>query len=606
MNRDELLPHPLIERGHDLRASSSHLTARLLMAFALAAMGVVNLASAWLSHPPDRLVAIARLVPTGVLDTSRTFTLLAGTLMLVTAWGLRQGKRRAFVIALLLCAISVPVNVLKALDVEEAVVATGLMVALALQADAFRVRSRAPSVAIVRSGAVWGALALLAYMLVGSWIAGRVFGVEPSIGRAFADAAHQMFGIGGPVTLLPDTLTPNAHRVLNWYLGSLPDLTLVWTAATLLALLGPATHRKRHRDDAALARELFDRHGESPLAWFAVMDTQADYFFSRNRRAVLAYRHESDVALILGDPIGPADELPSLLTDFAAHCADGGWALAVFQARPEWLPLYRSLGWRALHIGEEPVLWTREFSLAGGAIGSVRRSARKASEAGVETQLFRPGERPFDVRHAPTGWNAELRAISAQWLAHHAGAEKSLGMGRFSEAELAEVWTAIAWNPTLGRVEAFLTWVPVPARGGWALDLMRRRADSVSGVMELLVVRTMEAAVSHGDQMLSLSLSALAKVEACASGAEGAESSPRRAAPDPERERLLEHLARFYDFKGLFEWKRKFDPRFEERFLVYPHPLALPAITLALVRAQSPGGLRAYALALFERKPAAA
>ena len=56
----------------------------------------------------------------------------------------------------------------------------------------------------------------------------------------------------------------------------------------------------------------------------------------------------------------------------------------------------------------------------------------------------------------------------------------------------------------------------------------------------------------------------------------------------------MEHLSRFYDFKGPFRWKKKFDPEFEDRFLVYPNPLSLPQITLALVRAQSPGGLRTY------------
>ena len=48
------------------------------------------------------------------------------------------------------------------------------------------------------------------------------------------------------------------------------------------------------------------------------------------------------------------------------------------------------------------------------------------------------------------------------------------------------------------------------------------------------------------------------------------------------------------DFKGLFRWKKKFDPSFEDRYLVYPGPLGLPRVALALVRAQSPGGLLSY------------
>jgi len=77
------------ERRVDLR--------RTLLALAVAAMGVIDVLSALLSHPPERLLALRRLVPTDLLDTTRTFTLMAGALLLVTAWGLRRGKRRAFV-----------------------------------------------------------------------------------------------------------------------------------------------------------------------------------------------------------------------------------------------------------------------------------------------------------------------------------------------------------------------------------------------------------------------------------------------------------------------------------------------------------------------------
>jgi hypothetical protein len=73
-----------------------------------------------------------------------------------------------------------------------------------------------------------------------------------------------------------------------------------------------------------------------------------------------------------------------------------------------------------------------------------------------------------------------------------------------------------------------------------------------------------------------------------------ADSTPGAAPPEPTREFLMEHLARFYDFKGLFRWKRRFDPAFEDRYLVYPAPLALPNVALALIRAQTPAGLLSY------------
>jgi phosphatidylglycerol lysyltransferase len=191
-------------------------------------------------------------------------------------------------------------------------------------------------------------------------------------------------------------------------------------------------------------------------------------------------------------------------------------------------------------------------------------------------------------------------------------------MGRFDPHQLPQVWLAVAWNPAKRRAEAFCTWVPIWARRGWAIDLMRRRADSAPGATEFLVVKSIERARTRGDALLSLSLSALAKVEEVGGEAEveavpgegaggaAAASAPRPATPraaalregaitdDRAREFLMERLAGFYDFKGLFRWKKKFDPEFEDRYLVYPDPLALPRIALALVKAQSPGGLLSY------------
>jgi phosphatidylglycerol lysyltransferase len=562
-----------------------------VIALAVAAMGVMDLLSALLSHPPERLVALLHLVPTEVLDTSRTFTLLAGALLLVTAWGLRRGKRRAFVAALLLCAVSVPVNLLKAIDFEEATVAAALMFLLGMSGEAFRVKSRAPSLAALRSRAAWAVLALVVYAVAGSWVIKNTYGIQPSLGRAFLNAAYNLFGIGRAVVIEPHRLPAAQHRIVVWYLRSLPVASLTLVLGLAIAALRPATHRRRHRSEAERVAELLRTFGASTVSSFALAD-DSDYFFSPNRRAVIAYRYESDTLLAIGDPIGPPEELPTLLQGFEQFCAERDWQFALFQARPEHLPLYRDLGWRALHVGEDPILWTDRFTLNGAAVAEARRAVRKAETQGLEVRHFHPDHDPFTPADDTDGLLEQMRAISNQWLHAHPGGEKSFCMGRFEAHRLGDSWLAVAWNPRASRVEGFVTWVPVWARRGWALDLMRRRLDSAPGAMELLVVRSVEAARERGDAMLSLSLSALARV--------GDEDHARiglgsaRAEPDRAREFLMEHLARFYDFKGLLRWKKKFNPAFEDRYLIYPSPLVLPRVVLALVRAQSPGGLKSY------------
>ncbi|MBI1796234.1 MAG: DUF2156 domain-containing protein [Candidatus Eisenbacteria bacterium] len=561
--------------------SRTYVWRRSLLALAVATMGLVDLLSAMLSQPPDRLMALVHIVPTEVLETSRTYTLLAGALLLVTAWGLRRGKRRAFIAALLLCAVSVPVNLLKAFDFEEATVAAGLMFALGVSGDAFRVRSRGLSFQDLRSRAMWFAVALALYAVIGCWSLESRLGQGASLARAAREAAHQLFGTGESTILVP-----RHHRLDRWFLASISILGITGLIGLALAALRPATHRERHRAEAGRVAALLREHGDSSVSAFALGD-DCDYFFSRNHRAVIAYRFESDTLLAIGDPIGPADEMPSLLRDFALFCRDRDWQFAFFQASAERVPAYRAMGWRAIHIGEDPVLHVDRFTLAGGPIGSVRRSVHKAEQAGIEVRHFLP-DHPLQPHADPDGLLAQIHEVSQGWVKAHRGTERGFCMGRFDPKRLHESWLAVAWNPALRRVEGFVTWVPVWARHGWAMDLMRRRLDSANGTMELLVARSVESARERGDRLLSLSLSALASVDEPADGDDGEPAVETRA--DRARGFLSQHLARFYDFKGLFLWKKKFAPEFEDRFLIYPHPLALPQVAIALVRAQSPGG----------------
>ena len=546
-------------------------------------MGIVDLLSALLSHPPERILALRHLVPTDVLDTSRTFTLLAGALLLLTANGLRRGKRRAFVTALFLCALSVPVNLLKAGDLEEATTAAALMFLLGMNAEGFAVKSRELSWRALRAPALIVVVAIGAYAFGGCWLLEWTQGTrDASFARAAQEALYQLFGIGEPMLAVE-----RGHHVARWYLGSISVMGLTLLIGLVAAMLKPARHLGRHRAEAERVRELLRWHGDSTVAAYA-LDDDVDWFFSANGRAVIAYRYESDVLLAIGDPIGPPEEIPPLLESFERFCREHDWAFTFYQARSERLAHYRSRGWRAVHIGEDPVLWTDRFSLEGPAIGTVRRAVRKLERAGLEVRHFVPGSQVFSDAPDHARLLESLREISSAWLHGRAGGEKGFCMGRFDPARLDEVWVAIAWQPTTGHVEAFCTWTPVWARHGWALDLMRRRPEAASGVMELLVARSVEHARAHGDAMLSLSLSALVKVDPVTGEPDSVPAS------DPARAFLIERLSRFYDFQGLFRWKRKFAPAFEDRFLVFADPLALPRIALALVRAQTPGGLLSF------------
>ncbi len=248
---------------------------------------------------------------------------------------------------------------------------------------------------------------------------------------------------------------------------------------------------------------------------------------------MVAYHFQSNVLLGIGDPIGPEEELPALLHSFAQFSHEHDWDLAFFQARPERLPLYKSLGWRTIHIGEDPILSPGEFSLEGSAMGDVRRATRKLEETGWEVRSYVPGVNPISFGHDPDGIPEQLRSVSADWMNTRHGGEKGFCMGRFDPAWLRGSWVEVAWNPVERRTPAFVTWVPVPGRHGWALDLTRRRENAPNGVMDFLIAKSVESARARGDSMLSLSLSALADVDVRRRRARTHHGQPRNRRTNP-------------------------------------------------------------------------
>jgi len=118
-----------------------------------------------------------------------------------------------------------------------------------------------------------------------------------------------------------------------------------------------------------------------------------------------------------------------------------------------------------LKIGEDAVINTETFTLKGGAMANVRASAKRAEKEGMHVVFYTgqisDAEQLNRVEH-----------ISQTWLASKGGSEMGFSMGAFGE--LLDEDTLVAVAQDAGRVWAFITLVPLPARGGWPGSGARR------------------------------------------------------------------------------------------------------------------------------------
>ncbi|GAC1403341.1 MAG: hypothetical protein NVS4B12_25520 [Ktedonobacteraceae bacterium] len=574
-------------------------------ALAIAMMGVINGLTVLLPARSGELALLGsllnQLAPFApsiwpVLSIGRTLALILGFFLLVIASGLARGKRRAWQLALLLLPLSALAHLFKGLAVAEALLSLFLWLGLLRSASFFRVASDPWRLRQGVALLAFGVLLLVIYTVSGLTLLQAQF-LLPSTTSGLVRSIF-LHLIHRPV----DEIIP-LSRHAAWFLDSLSLLGAAVFLAGVLLLLRPVSVRwwvayqtvsqKEHLVQMRQrAGEFVRRYGNQSLSFFALAPENLRYL-APNSEGLVSYRLTGNVAVVLGDPICPADAIERVMQGFLNMCTLNDWQVVLYQARPEYLSIYRTLGLHVLKIGEEALLQPQTFTLCGSMMANVRTSCRRAERENVVIQWYE-GMPPKEVME-------QLEALSTSWLEHKGGkqtAEMGFSMGRLDGViegatradTLAEIQSPADHLPqqsvprlvigiateSTGRPCAFMTFTPIygsEQTWGWAVDLMRRTSDAPPGVMDLLIVRSVEHFRERGANVVSLGLVAMADTK------QEMSTMQRQFA-----QLVSDHLHLLKTHRSLFHFKQKFRPYWESRYIVMSSTLALPKTALALLR----------------------
>ena len=502
--------------------------AERLLAAAAAAVGILTVVSALTPSIAARSDFVQGVLPPGVPAAARLLALGFGLALVWLSRSLARRRRRAWVLAVALVVGTAAAHLAKGLDAEEAAASLALLAAL------FRHRARfdvAGDPASLRPLLATGlALASLGGLL----------------------AAHELHRLSAPEEL-----------------EDLVGVTAVLLAVRVLYLwLRPWTERVR--EDAPVrdtVRAIVERHGRDSLAFFALRRDKS-YFLSPSGRSFLAYRVVAGAALVSGDPVGEQPEFRPLIEEFRRVAHARGWRLAVLGASGELMPLYRSLGLHAVRLGDEAVVRPAAFSIEGRPIRKVRQSVHRLGKAGYRTRVLRAHELDPPLR-------TQLEAVSAAWLGRWPERGFTMAMDDlFSEPDTV---FAIAESAD-GEVGGFLHLVPCPAAGGYSLSTMRRRRSTPNGLVEFLIVETLEWARARDISRISLNFCVFADLLR----PEHAGSAARRAL----RFALL-RLDHVFQLDRLLRFSGKFFPEWEPRYICLERRADFPLVGLAYLQLES-------------------
>jgi phosphatidylglycerol lysyltransferase len=523
-------------------------------------MGVINILSAITPSLAGRVAVIEKFLPLAVTRGGHLTAALAGFALLLLANGLWRRKQTAWLLTMLVLVVSVISHLLKGLDYEEAILATGLAIWLFSLRPHFHARSDVPSIRHGLRVLGGGLVFTLAYGVAGFYLLDHHFNVNFSLTAALQQT----------LIMFTQFYDPGLQPVTSfgrYFAASIYVVGAVTLSYGLLALIRPVLIRHSATPgEQARAETIVKTYGRTALARMTLFDDKLYHFSSGG--SMIAYAARGRVAIALGDPIGPPEDAAAAIMGFRDFCTKNDWLPVFYQTLPDYLDAYRDADFNIISIGNEGIVDVAAFSMSGKHCRHMRAAINKLVRLGFQAQVHQP---PLSSELLN-----ELRDVSDAWLTMVNGREKRFSLGWFDDDYL-RTGPVMAVHTPDGTISAFANIVLEYQRNEITLDLMRRRSNIENDTMEFLFVSLFEWAKTQGYDTFNLGLSPLW----------GVGGHPDDSKTEQALRYIYDHMNQFYNFKGLHAFKEKFRPHWSPRYLVYPGPASLPAVAFAINRISS-------------------
>ncbi|GAA2003111.1 DUF2156 domain-containing protein [Nakamurella flavida] len=370
-------------------------------------------------------------------------------------------------------------------------------------------------------------------------------------------------------------------------LDGIPEFvaTSVITASFLVMLIVtrrsfrvPRRSRRRLATSSAhpeTARELIKKWGGDTISWMTTW-SENRHMITEDGESFIAFVRHANVAVALGDPVGPPGSKKATIDAFVTLCDRAGMVPYIFSCTAETTAVTDALGWQSAQVAEDNVIDLPALEFKGKKWQDIRTALNKAPKEGITFRMVNLSDEPWALVR-------QVENLSQEWLGDKKLPEMGFTLGGLTEALDPEVRVGLALDQE-GIVQGVTSWMPVYGRdgeiAGWTLDLMRRADGGFRATMEFLIASSCLWFKDQGAKFVSLSGAPLAR-------SEGEEGHPEKAV-----EKFLNTLGAtlepVYGFRSLHKFKAKFQPRLTPMYMVYRDEADLPRIGLAITRAYLP------------------
>lgn len=542
-------------------AKANKLLMRIMPAALLFLLGVVNIISVLTPAVSERLHLLRDYIPREAIHASNYFILVSGLLLLINAAFMLKGLRNAWWFAMLLSIVSLIGNLTKAIDYEEAIVALIVILSLYSTRKEYVVKSN-PKLSITGiQTALISVAAVMVYGVIGFYFLDvKHFNINFSLFQSIGYTLTNFFLIGSP------DLIPYTH-FSRYFISSIQMSGFLSMGYLVYTLIAPhVRHGNTDKADFEEALALTRLYGNSALDYFKTYSDKL-LFFNEQRTCFISYRVSGKFAVILENPVAQNQEIMAqCLLVFDKFCSDNGLKAISYRVPSESLAIYKSLRKKSLFLGQEAVVDLTTFSLQGNNKKRIRNAMNKVAETGIKLKIFDPPLKD--------GILQKLQAVSDNWLLDMEREELVFSQGMFIWDEIKNQTVLVAENEE-EKIVGFLNIIPDYASDEGTFDLIRKTSDAPNGVIDFLHIELFNYLKQKNIRYLNLGFAPLSGIEI----------------PDDITERSMkfayEKIKSFSNYKGLREFKDKFDPVWYDKYLIYEHDfdlLQVPALLSKVIK----------------------
>jgi phosphatidylglycerol lysyltransferase len=535
---------------------------RVIPAFMLLLLGIINIVSVLTPAISWRMERLQEYIMMDAIDASNYFVLAAGLFLLVTAAFMLKGLRSAWWLAMLLSVVSAIGHITKAIDYEEASVAIILVVVLLFTRKEYYVRNNPRMRFVGWQVALFSIAAILVYGIIGFYLLDKKhFNTEFSLIQSVRQTILNYFLVGSHDLVPRDNFSQNFLYSLN--AGGFLSLAFL-----LYTLMKPFIYKgNASPEELSKARDLLNRYARSGLDYFKTYQDKM-IFCQEGTEGFISYRVSGNFAVVLENPVARDEEtLLKCISLFDTYCYENGLKTIYYRAPEESLPLYARKGKKHMFIGQEAVLDLGTFTMEGGSRKSLRNAINRIKDRGYTCHIHQPPIRD--------GLLQKLKSVSDEWLSHNERQEIVFSQGMFIWEDLKQQTILTAENAE-EKVVAFLNIIPDYAPGEATYDLFRKTADAPNGIMDYMLIEFFGYLRSQQFRYVNLGFAPM-------SGMQDAHTFKEKS-----MKFAYERIRSFSHYKGLREFKEKYDPVWYNKYLIYDQDYDLLQVPVVLTKVIKP------------------